>query len=63
MLEGCIYPLDFVNGLPYMKTGAFTDDEWSTLLHIVLTSDGEWDPLAYDHDINNNKGWYKVQLD
>ena len=38
-LEGFTFPLNFVNGLPYLKIRPFSDQEWDELPHVVLTSD------------------------
>ena len=52
-LDGFILPLNFVNGLPYLSIRPFTDREWETLPHIVLTSDVEWDPSILDGESDN----------
>ena len=52
-LDGFTMPLDFYNGLPYLAIRPFTDNEWETLPHIVLTSDVEWDPSVLDRDSDN----------
>ena len=44
-----ILPLQMRQGLPYLPLRPYTDDEWDTLPHIVLTSDDEWDPSVLDH--------------
>ena len=43
-----VLPMVFINGLPYLKTPLFTDDEWNTLPHVHLTSDLDWDPIQAD---------------
>ena len=48
--EGYTVPLDFHNGLPYMDIRPFTNREWDTLPHVILTSSEEWDPANLDHD-------------
>ena len=48
--EGYTIPLTFHNGLPYMDIRPFTNSEWDTLPHVILTSDEEWDPANLDHD-------------
>jgi len=47
-LEGFILPLNFINGLPYLPSRPFTDSEWNTLPHILMTSDTDWDPARCD---------------
>ena len=46
-----IIPLSIRHGLPYLKLRPYTDHEWSTLPHVVLTADVDWDPsvLGFDH--------------
>ena len=48
--EGYTIPLTFHNGLPYMDIRPFTNSEWDSLPHIILTSNEEWDPANLDHD-------------
>ena len=47
-LDGYIIPLRFREGLPYMPIRPYSDREWQTLPHVVLTSDEEWDPIVMD---------------
>jgi hypothetical protein len=46
-------PLNFKNGLPYLRCQTPTEEELASLLHIVMTSNVDWDPSHYDNDINN----------
>ena len=50
-----------MNILPY------TDDEWNTLPHIILTSDDKWDSTILDNslydDDDDNDDWYNIILD
>jgi hypothetical protein len=48
--DGYVIPLAIRNGLPYMSMRPYTDAEWETLPHVILTSDVEWDPRALDYD-------------
>ena len=45
-----------------MNIRPYTDDEWSTLPHVILTSDDKWDPTVLDHSIDDddadNDDWY-----
>ena len=47
-LDGYVIPLSFINGLPYINVRPFTNAEWNSLIHVVLTSDKEWDPCVLD---------------
>ena len=48
-LEGYIMPLNIRSGLPYLPMRPYTDDEWETLPHVIMTSDVDWDPSVLDH--------------
>ena len=48
-IEGYVIPLDMRQGLPYINSKPFTDDEWESLPHIIMTSDDAWDPKKFDH--------------
>ena len=48
--EGYIIPLQVRDGLCYMKMRPPTDEELSSLPHVFMTSDDEWDPSAVDND-------------
>jgi len=39
-----------MKGLPYLTIQLFTDAEWENLPHVILTSDGDWDPDVDDQD-------------
>ena len=45
-LDKCKIPTSIRGALPYMKLCPYTDKEWSTLTHVILTSDIEWDPTC-----------------
>ena len=47
--DGYALPLDIINGLPYLPMRPYTDHEWETLPHVVLTSDVDWDPTVLDN--------------
>ena len=50
--DGYVFPLSMTDGLPYLKVRPFTDEEWETLRHVVLTSDNKLDPSILDADVN-----------
>ena len=62
-LDGHHIPLNIKAGLPYMTLRPFTDDEWDSLPHVVLTSDQTWDPTIADHTISNDDIWYDTHQD
>jgi hypothetical protein len=61
-VEGYAVPLDVVNGLLYFNCRPFTDDEWNTLPHVIMTRDVPWSPRQYDSKLSEVEDWYK-QLD
>ena len=54
--EGYIIPLQVKDGLCYMKMRPPTDEELSSLPHVIMTSDDEWNPSAVDNDGPNLEG-------
>ena len=42
--EGYIIPLDSHCGLMHVPIRPFTDTEWETMPHVILTRDIPWDP-------------------
>ena len=59
-LDGFILPLEFKEGLPYLPIRPFTDDEWDSLPHVILTSDQTWDPSVMDND-RDTEAWLQTQ--
>jgi len=47
-LDGYTIPLNIVQGLPRMTIQPFTDHEWDTLPHVILTSELDWNPGQLD---------------
>jgi hypothetical protein len=62
-LDGYVIPLDIKSGLPYVKMRPYTDDEWDTLAHVILTGDGDWNPSVLDHDLTDDDQWYDAMSD
>ncbi len=58
-LEGYMFPFDFHNGLCYLKMRPFTDAEYDSLPHVVLTSDCDWNPGCLDHTLSDISGWHE----
>eukprot|EP00934_Nitzschia_sp_Nitz4_P009388 Nitzschia sp. Nitz4//scaffold547_size3361//334//3245//NITZ4_009269-RA/size3361-snap-gene-0.1-mRNA-1//-1//CDS//3329554282//9378//frame0 len=56
--ENYVLPLDIVHGLAYLPIRPYTDHEWNTLPHVVMTSDVEWDPSIHDQTISDDQRWY-----
>ena len=54
-LEGFVIPMNFVNGLPYIPIRPFTNAEWNSLPHVILTSDEEWDPSIIDGNVTDDE--------
>ena len=56
--EGYIIPMDFHDGLAYIKMRPYTDSEWDELPHVMLVSQNEWNPSVMDYDATNDKGFF-----
>ena len=56
-LDGYIVPFAIKNGLARLDIRPYTDHEWDTLPHVILTSEEDWDPtvLDFEHDEDD---WY-----
>jgi hypothetical protein len=52
---GYIIPLQFKDGLAYMDIRPYSDAEWGSLPHILLTDENEWDPSVLDHAYENGE--------
>jgi len=55
--DGYVIPISIRDGLPHCP---FTDEEWESLLHVVLTGDADWDPSVLDLDLDDNAAWFDV---
>jgi hypothetical protein len=58
--DGYILPLNIRMGLPYLSMHLFTDEEWDSLPHIILTSEREWDPSCLDRELDSDEKWFDV---
>ena len=47
-VDGYVIPLTVRNGLPYLNIRPYTDLEFDTLPHVIMTSDHDWDPSILD---------------
>ena len=57
-LEGYVMPFNFFSGLAYLRMQPYTDTEWDTLPHVILTSDQDWDPTVLDHIMDDDDKWF-----
>jgi hypothetical protein len=53
--DGYLFPLSISGGLPYMHMRPYTDDEYSSLPHVIMTSPQVWDPRIFDDIIDPNE--------
>jgi hypothetical protein len=58
-IDGYVFPIDIINGLPYTPMRAYTDSEWTNFPHVIWTSDANWDPSILDSKISNKDNWYQ----
>jgi hypothetical protein len=61
--DGYKIPINIKSGLPYITMRPYTDAEWDSLPHIILTSDVDWDPCVIDNDLDNTNDWFEEQSD
>ena len=54
-LDGYVIPLQFKHGLAYLPMSPPTDQDLDEYPHVILTSEGLWDPsiLDNDYDLSN----------
>jgi hypothetical protein len=62
LIDGYQLPLDFKNGLPYLRCRKPTDDKLSSLPHIIMTSDVDWDPKQYDLTFDEIEHFHDTSL-
>jgi hypothetical protein len=56
--EGYIFPLDIIGGLPYLKMRPYTDAEFDSLPHVILSSDVPWNVGILDCTLSDKQDWY-----
>ncbi len=57
--DGYVIPMISIrDGLPYITPCPFTDEEWDSLLHVILTGDTDWDPSMLDVDLDEQETWF-----
>jgi hypothetical protein len=57
-LDSYVFPVNIVNGLPYVTMHPYTDAEWDTLPHVIWTGDSNWDPTVLDHHLDDDAHWF-----
>ena len=58
--DGYIIPLSLDRGLPGMRIRPFTDDEFESYPHVILTNELPWDPSVLDFDPHDQPGWFET---
>jgi hypothetical protein len=62
--DGYAIPINAKDGLPYVQIRPYhTDEEWDTLLHVILTSDVDWDPTVLEHTLDDDDEWFNAVSD
>ncbi len=61
--EGYVIPLSIQNGLVRLDIRPYTDDEFDTLPHVILTSEMDWDPAVLDHTFEEDEEWFDAVQD
>ena len=62
-LDGYVFPLDIIEGLPYIKMRIPSDEEYATLPHVVLTADLPFRYNSMDCTLSDKSDWYKNTSD
>jgi hypothetical protein len=60
--DGIVIPIDIIDNLPYTPMRPYTDDDWLTLPHIIMTQD-KWNPNALDCFRSNEEIWHNAPSD
>jgi hypothetical protein len=56
-LDGYVIPLSIQVGLIRLKIRLYTEQEFETLPHVILTPELEWDPSVLDHEVKEDESW------
>ena len=62
-LQGHVVPITITGGLPRIKLRPYTDQEWDSLPHVVMTDDALWDPSFLDNEYDDNDKWFDAMED
>jgi hypothetical protein len=63
LMDGYQIPLEFKNGLAYLRCRKPTEHELSQLPHIIMTSDANWDPSIYDNTFDSIEDYHEPELE
>jgi hypothetical protein len=55
--DGYVIPLVVQAELTRLPIRPYTDTEWDSLPHVLLTTDNEWEPIIMDHKFKEDKPW------
>jgi hypothetical protein len=58
-VDGYVFPLDIIQGLPYLKMTPYSDKELNDLPHLVLTADHPWRHNIFDCTLSDQDEWYQ----
>jgi hypothetical protein len=62
-IDGYMSPINFYSGLPYLRMVPYTDEEWETLPHVIMSIDQDWDPTILDHVMDEDEQWFDALED
>ena len=57
--DGYVFPIDIVQGLPYIKMRVPSDDEYATLPHVIMTADVPFKYGSMDCTLSDKIDWYE----
>jgi hypothetical protein len=58
-----VFPLSLRDGLPYLGMRPYTDVQYISPPHVILTIDVDWNQRLLDFDIDDDDDWYAASLD
>jgi hypothetical protein len=62
-VDDYVFPLSIRDGVPSLGIRPYTDVEYESLPHVILTSDVDWYLQVLDFDVDDNDNWYDAILD
>jgi hypothetical protein len=62
-VDGYVFPLNIRDGLPYLGMRPYTDVEYESFPHVILTSDVDWDSRVLDFDVDDKDNWHDAISD
>jgi hypothetical protein len=62
-VDGYVFPVSIQDGLPYLGMRPYTDVEYESPPHVILTSDVDRNPRLLDFDIDDDDDWYDASSD